>query len=259
MGSGPSDKSFNEAQAGGHDPGGAIGRCSDDPATGGIFFVDGEGVEHDPIKGAERISESSFVLLHQGLVQGRGAAADLHWTIEFAGSPASTVDAVVHGLLDRLDPGLDLIRRPPCVFVGDYNLCDALAGGSGNFKQLLAVLEWILDGHRVLDQLVVLRSLFADYEASTDGVELLDKQAFIAVAENREPHPVGVERQEFLTLEEDVAVVVETNRPLARQNQLFRIQYALEEGVLLIGIDRFGRLALEAPDDRPVGVVTSSR
>ena len=96
--------------------------------------------------------------------------------------------------------------RPPRVLVGEDDLGDALTGGAGDLEQFVAGGERVLDRDRVLDQLVVLGGRVADHEPAADGVELLDVDLGAAGVEDGEPHPVGVVRELFVGLEDDVAI-----------------------------------------------------
>ena len=95
---------------GGDDAGGAVGWGGDDAAAGGIFFVDGHGDEGDGVEWSERVA--GFLLgIEAGETarEARGAAAD----VEAAGQGAfvgdAAVDAVLHGLPEGEDGGLDLL------------------------------------------------------------------------------------------------------------------------------------------------------
>src|SRR5699024_4489323 len=47
-------------QYGGDDARGAIGGRGDHPSAGGIFFVDGQGIQVDPVEDGQRIGERVF-------------------------------------------------------------------------------------------------------------------------------------------------------------------------------------------------------
>ena len=70
----------------------------------------------------------------------------------------------------------------------------------------------MLDTHGLLDELVVLGGLVTDHETATDRVELLCVDIGLAGAEDREAHPVGVERQLLVGGEDDVAIGDELDR-----------------------------------------------
>ena len=46
-----------------HDAGGAVGGGGDDAAAGGVFLVDGQRVEVDPVKHLQRVAQCGFGML----------------------------------------------------------------------------------------------------------------------------------------------------------------------------------------------------
>ena len=186
------------------------------------------------------------------------AAAQTEGARQVATLPEAAFDALVHGAADALEPGVDLFRRSPGVLVGVDDLGDGQPGCTRDFEQLVAGRERVLDRDRVLDQLVGLGGLVADDEAAADGVELLDEDLIASCVKDGEEHPVGVERQQFVGFEDDVAVGYELDRSFATEIQFARLDDPVVERVLAVRVDGLRLLALEAPDHGPVGVVAAA-
>ena len=51
---------------GGDDSGGSVGGRGDDAASGGVLFVDGHGVDGDPVDGRERVAATPSILARAG-------------------------------------------------------------------------------------------------------------------------------------------------------------------------------------------------
>ena len=85
---------------GGDDAGGSVGGGGDDSASCGVLFVDGHGVDGDPVDGGERIFGADGV---EAFGEAVGAAAD----VEAAGKDAFGGDAALGALLHDLPEGED--------------------------------------------------------------------------------------------------------------------------------------------------------
>src|SRR6185312_14080987 len=86
---------------GGHDAGGAVGGRGDHAAAGGVFFVDGERVEVDPVEDGQRVAQRGFGLVAQILEHRRGTARHLQATGQGTGRAQAAGDAIGHRLPDR--------------------------------------------------------------------------------------------------------------------------------------------------------------
>ncbi len=89
---------------GGDDAGGSVGGGGDDSASGGVLFVDGHGVDGDPVDGGEWVFGADGV---EALGEAVGAAADVEASGEDAFGGDAALGAVLHGLPEGEDAGVD--------------------------------------------------------------------------------------------------------------------------------------------------------
>jgi hypothetical protein len=88
-------------QHGRDDAGGAVGGRGDDAAAGGVFLVDGQCVEIDPVEDRQRIAQVGLGPDQSSRVQRRRAARD----VQAAGQRALLAHPAGHAVLHRLpDP-----------------------------------------------------------------------------------------------------------------------------------------------------------
>ncbi len=142
---------------GGDDSGGSVGGCGDDAASGGVFFVDGHGVDGDPVERGERVviclAAGALALPSRSLSRRRcdktrGAAADFEASGKNAFGCDAALDAALHDL-----PDVQRCRRGPRLRVGGLGSQRALVGEHDlpdgeiifcrDFQQVGGALEWI--------------------------------------------------------------------------------------------------------------------
>ena len=100
---------FGEAHVvvgdGGDDSGGSVGRGGDDSASGGVFFVDGHGVDGDPVERGEGVF-GAFGL--EAVREAWCSAADVEASGEDAFGGDASCGAGLHGLPEGEDAGFNL-------------------------------------------------------------------------------------------------------------------------------------------------------
>ena len=87
---------------GGDDAGGSVGGGGDDAASGGVLFVDGHGVDGDPVDGGEGVFGADGV---EAIGEAVGSAADVEASGEDAFGGDASLGALLHGLPDGEDAG----------------------------------------------------------------------------------------------------------------------------------------------------------
>ena len=111
----------------GHDAGRTVGRRGDDAAAGSVLFVDGEGVEVDPIEHLQRVSQRGFGIGTQLPVQVGCAAPHLEAARQHPVGRAAALDALAHHAPDRQQAGVDLGVAAPMALVAAHHVGDAAA------------------------------------------------------------------------------------------------------------------------------------
>jgi hypothetical protein len=107
-----------------NDPGRTVGGRGDHAPAVGVFFVDGQGVEVDPVEHRQRIAQADLGSA-QLAMQRRGAALDLQAARQDAFVAAAGGDAVLHHLPDFQQAGAGF--------------------GSGRQALSLVSITWLID------------------------------------------------------------------------------------------------------------------
>ncbi|MNJ52574.1 hypothetical protein D3C77_479180 [compost metagenome] len=111
-------------QHGRDDASGAIGGRCDHASAKGVFLVDRQGVEVDPVQYRQRVAQTRLGVAAQLAIQGSGAALDLKPTRQDAFVAASGGDAVLHHLPDAQQAAAGFAFRAPGCLVGQHDLTD---------------------------------------------------------------------------------------------------------------------------------------
>ena len=206
----------------------AVGRGGDHSAACGVLFVDGHGVDGDPVDGRERVFGADSV---EALSEATGAAANVEsaWKDAFGGDTA--FGALLHRLPEGEDALPDLVlkrkirkreirkweiragggseagapygcgglvpklRRVERAFVGEDEFRDGHLMSTGGGEELGGVAEGVRDftGAGCAFGVALGYELrVGDDEAAADGVEDLFQQLCACAVEGGEAHSVGV-------------------------------------------------------------------
>ncbi len=233
------------------DAGGAVRRGGDDAAARGVLLVDRHRVEGDPL---HRVGLR--VALGAQLAGGvRGTAADLEAAGQDALARHAAGDARLHGAPDAEQAGADLLLRAPGAFVLQHQRGDRQAGVAGEAQQFVAGTEGVLEDGVVEDDPVLADGVLVDDEAAADRVvRLLQEQgALVVVREDR--HAVGVVRQRFAAVEDQLLVGVEGDLVHAEEVEPAGGADRLDPVVRRLDVDGTGGLALQAEQDGLGGAV----
>lgn len=241
---------------GGDDASGAVGGGGDDASAGGVFLVDGEGVEVDPVEDGEGVDKGFFGLLDELLVEVVGASWDLEAAREDAVGLGSVGDAGLHGLPNLLEGGDGFVLGAEGVFVGEGDFCDGKSGVLGVLEELFGGVEGVGEGDGV--GAGGLEFGFAGDETAACGVEDLFGEEFVFLIEGLELHAVGVERQGACVLEIEMSFGVEGDGVLLEEGELLGGLELLEEVFALFGGEGFWGEASEAVEGGEVGGVAAS-
>ena len=237
----------------------AVRRCRYDTAAGGVFLVDRERVEIDPVEDRQRIAQGLFRTVTQFLHHGRGAALHLQAAGQHAGLAHAARDAIRHRLPYRQKSAANLRRAAPDLFVPEHDLGDGLARFLAQREQFVAAVERVGQGRRVSDDPVVGGFVVIDDEAAADRVVVARRDHLATRIECREAHAIRVVRQFLPLVEDEVGFLVERDLVFAEQTDFLVGADSLERRRNHIGIDLVGPLALETTEHRLVGAVAAAR
>ena len=151
----------------GHDAGRAVGGGGDHPAAGGVLLVDGQGVEGDAVhrlRGVHLLVEVTPEL-------GRAAAhAQAPGQDPARGRPA--LDALAHHRPEVQQAGPGLLLGAPDGLVREHHVADPQAVVPGAGDELVAGVEGVGHGRRVLAEHGLARLVLVEDEATADRVVL---------------------------------------------------------------------------------------
>ncbi len=117
------------AQHRGQQAGCAIGGGGDNPPSGGVLLVHGQGPEVHPVQGRQGIGETLVGVTGEAPQHLGRTPVDLQAPRQHAIGARAAVDAGVHGLHDLIEPGRDLRVRAQDALVGQHQLGDGQARG----------------------------------------------------------------------------------------------------------------------------------
>src|SRR5690554_5178765 len=242
----------------GDDAGRAVGGGGDDPATGGVLFVDRERVEVDPVERGQRVAQRGLGAGGQFGMHRGCAPAD----VEPAWQGATVADAALHARLHRRPQLAQAVADPvgaaPALLVLEHHLRDALAGLPRACQQFVAAGERVRYRGGIGDDPVLGRLVLVDHEAAADGVVVAagDLVAFGVV--RGEAHAVGVVGQLLPLVHQQVALFLERDFMPAGQADAALAADALHGGGDDVGIDHVRHVAFQAHHDRLVGAMAAT-
>ena len=108
-------------QHGRHDARGAVGRRGHHLAARGIFLVDGERVDVDPI---ERMHGTQRIAAHELAIQFRRAPSDAEHARQQALRIEAAAHAILHDLPDAHEPGANLGLAAPGALARQHEFVD---------------------------------------------------------------------------------------------------------------------------------------
>ncbi|MNF83664.1 hypothetical protein D3C84_659890 [compost metagenome] len=237
-----------------HYAGRAVGRGGHHAAAAGVFLVDRQGVEVDPVEHAQRVAQGGFRMVAQLAVQGGGAALDLEPAGHDAFVAAAGGDAVLHHLPDLQQTGAGFRFRAPGGFVGQHHLADRQLVFGAVGEQLLAGGEGVGQYGLVLDDAVGAGGVFIDHETAAHRVVLARADLQAGCVEGAEDHAVGVILQRFAD-HRQVFFLDEADRFFAEQSQFAGFAQGRQASGDTGNLDGIRLLALEAEQHRLVAAV----
>jgi len=237
------------------DAGGAIGRSGHHPTAGGVFLVDGQGIEVDPVEHVEVVAQVGLGARAELAVEPGGAALHLEPAGQPAFGAAAGAHAVLHDLPDLQQPRAGLRFRAPGRFVGQHQLADRQTVGIAQRQQLAGAVEGVGQRSLVLDDAVAAGRLLVDDEAAAYRVVLAAAQLQPGGVEGAEDHAVGMEVQR-LADHRQVFLLDETDRLFSQQTQAAAVADRRQPFRDAGGIDLLRLFAFEAEDHRLVAAMT---
>ncbi len=124
------------------DTGRAVGRRSDHAPASGVFFVDGQGEQVDPLHGAHgRADHVGLADFLQAAVQLGGAPAHIEPAGQRAFVLQAVVDAFLHGFPELVQAGADFFLAAPDLLIGHHQLRHAKVVLLAQAQQLGGAVE----------------------------------------------------------------------------------------------------------------------
>ena len=241
-------------QHGGHDAGGAVGGCSDHAAADGVFFIDGQRVEIDPVERGERVAHAGFGGARQLAVQTGRAAFDLQAAGHDAHLLAAAAHALLHHVPDVEQAGAGLGVGAPGALVFENDLADRNALVAAMRQQRVATVEGVGDAGGVGDDAVGTGRGLVDHETTAHRVIHLLLDQLAGGIEGADAHAVGVVGQGCAPVHDQVLALDEVDGVLAGQQHAPLATDAGELAFDLLDVDHVGRLTFEAEQH---GLVTA--
>ena len=250
---------------GGDDAGRAVGGGGDDATAGGVFFIDGHGVDGDPIEGGEGVGGFLFLLFFaEAGGEAMGAAADVEAAGEDAFGDDAAGDAGLHDAPDFEDAMVDLLRG--CLsegaFVGLHELVDAEGVGVGEVEKFGGAVKWVGDLRVCGGGSGWGCAIFGD-EAAADGEEGALDELRAGGVEGGEAEAVGVQRVglgrvHLVAVEEEVGFFVEGDGLEAGEGEFLCEADVGKGGMHGFGVNGGWLVAAEAEEDGAVGGVADA-
>ncbi|MNN08844.1 hypothetical protein D3C81_1217100 [compost metagenome] len=120
-----------------------VGRCRDHAPAVGIFLVDRQGIEVDPVKYRQRIAQVGLRVLAELAVQCGCPAFDLEPARQDTLVPVAGCDAILHYLPDPQQARTRFGLGAPGRLVGQHHLAHREVMCGAMPEQLLGGLEWV--------------------------------------------------------------------------------------------------------------------
>jgi hypothetical protein len=242
----------------GNDAGGTVGRRRDHPAAGGVFLVDRDGVETDPIHDRHGIAERGFGPAAQFPMQSAGAPLHPQATGQDAGLAETAGDAGLHGVPNAAQTGVDLGIGTQDAFVGAHEVGDGKAGVRCLAQQVGAGREIMGHGGGRWRCFVAMEHLVGHDEAAADGIIDPDVQWRTGIVEGGEAHAVGMAGQALPAEQQQIRGLVEGNGVTAAEQEPAVGPDGVDQGGDGVGIDAVGLFAQQAEHNGAVGTVADA-
>ncbi|MNZ87403.1 hypothetical protein D3C78_1062590 [compost metagenome] len=241
-----------------HDACRTVGRCSDHAPAVGIFLVDRQGIQVDPVKYRQRVAQVGLRVLAELAVQCRCPAFDLEPARQDALVPVAGCDAILHHLPDPQQTRSGFGLGAPGRLVGQHHLAHRQLLRGAMPEQLLGSLERVGEYGAVLDDAVLPGGLFVDHETAAHRVVLPAADLQAGGIEGAEDHAVGVVCQR-LADHRQVLLLDEGDGVFTEQVQVAAFTDCLQAGGNGFGVDGIGVLAFQAKQYRLVAAMAFAR
>ncbi|MNM91835.1 hypothetical protein D3C81_1041450 [compost metagenome] len=177
------------------DTGGAIGRRGDHASAEGVFFIDGQGIQVDPVEHRQRIAQARLRVAAQLAVQRCGTALDLEPARQDALVATTGGHAVLHDLPDAQQAAAGFAFRAPGRFVGQHDLADRQVLRGAMAEQFLGSLERVRQNGAVFDDAIGAGRVLIDHETTAYRVVLAAANLQTGGVKGTEDHAIGVKGQ----------------------------------------------------------------
>ena len=246
-------------QHGRHDACCAIRGCGHHAPAGGVFFVDGQGIEVDPIQHLQRVAQRLFGMGRERIAQGLGAAAHLEAAGQGAVRAAAAHHAGLHHLPDGQQAGIDLGIGAPVPLVVAHHTGDAAAQFASALQQFGAAVKGMGQDRGVgCDDGVAAAvggGFVADHEPAAHRVVDAALHKGCGRVPGREAHAVGVQRQAFAAVQVQIGLFVEGDLVLATQVDAPRAAHAVQQVGDRVHVHTVGLVAGQAQQHGLVAAV----
>ena len=201
-----------------HNPGRTVGGRGDHAPAVGVFFVDRQRVQVDPIEYRQRVAQGRLRVLAQLAMQGGGTTLDLQASRQDPFIATASVHTVLHHLPDLQQAVAGFGFGAPGTFIGQHHLADGQPVGGAMTEQVLGALEREGQRRGVFDDPVGAGSVFIYHKATAHRVVLAAADLDAGGVEGTEDHAVGVIGEGFAN-HRQVFFLVERNAVFAEQVQ----------------------------------------
>ncbi len=232
-------------QHGRDDPCCAVGGRGDHTAAVGVFFVDRQRVQIDPVEHRQRIAQRGFRVFTQLAMQRRRTPFDLQATRQNAFVAATRFDAVLHDLPDVQQALTGFRFGAPRGFVRQHDLADGETAGAAMQHQIPCSFEGIHQRCLIFHDAIRASRILIHHEAAANGVVLAAADLYARGVEGTENHAVGVVGQ-GLANHRQVMLFDEFDAVLAEQVQAFTAAYLLQASINGFGVDGVRVLTFKA-------------
>nr|GEZ22423.1 hypothetical protein [Tanacetum cinerariifolium] len=248
---GSGNKAHVVMQHGRNDPGGAVGGRGYHAAAVGVFFVDGQCVQVDPVEYRQRITQRRFRVFAQLAMQGCRPTLDLKAARQNPLVAAASFNAILHDLPDAQQALTGLCFGTPRGFVGQHHLADGKTARRAMRHQVSGGLERVKQLRLVFDDAVGACSILIHDKAAADRVVLAAAHLQTRGIEGTEDHAVRMVGQR-LANHRQVMFFDELDAVFAQQIQAFiaaDVLQACRYGANQVAVAEH---VVDATDRRPV-------
>ena len=237
------------------DSGSAVGGRGDDLAPAGILFVDRHGIDGQPIGKDVRLRAVGALLVAELLEERAGPPLDTKSAGELALAPKPAIDAGAHRAPERRDTGIDLGLGAEGALVRQHHCGDGGAALVRHLQHGSRVLERIRHARLFLigRLLRVAGELFLRHdEAAADRKVDLAQVAHPLGVDCLEFHAVGMARERWAVVEDDVVMRIEYERDAVKCKQVPAPPEVCQVGLGALHIEIGCTVAEQAQHHRPV-------